>query len=136
MLTTNHLHITTGTLAPCPPFDFAKTLAFLTDFTPTADEQALTPVSITKALTLNGRAVAFEVRNAGTLKEPVVAYTLHSEHPLSEAEHSIITNRIRFFLSLDDDLQPFYDIARTDSAFAPVIERLYGLHQPKILNAI
>ncbi len=134
MLTSNHLHLTTGTLAPRPPFDFAKTLAFLNDFTPTAGEQALAPASITKALTLNGRAIAFEVRNAGTLKEPCVAYTLYSEDILSETEQSVITDRIRFFLSLDDDLEQFYAIGRTDPAFAPVIERLYGLHQPKFLT--
>jgi DNA-3-methyladenine glycosylase II len=134
MLTTNHLHVTTGTLAPRPPFDFTKTLAFLDDFTPTAGEQALAPASITKALTLNGRAIAFEIHTAGTLKEPSIAYTLYSENPLSEIEHSAITDRMRFFLSLDDDLEPFYAIGRTDPAFAPVIEHLYGLHQPKFLT--
>ncbi len=134
MLTNNHLHLTTGALAPRPPFDFAKTRAFLDDFTPTAGEQALAPDSITKALTLNGRAVACEICNAGTLKEPGIAYTLYSEQPLSDTEHSAISDRISFFLSLDDDLQPFYAIGRTDPAFAPIIERLYGLHQPKFLT--
>ena len=134
MLTTNHLHQITGTLTPRAPFDFAKTLAFLGDFTPTAGEQALAPDSITKAVTLHGRAIAFSVRNTGTLEEPRVAYTLYAEHPLSEPELGAVIDRIRFFLSLDDDLQPFYAIGRTDPAFAPVIEHLYGLHQPKFLT--
>jgi DNA-3-methyladenine glycosylase II len=134
MLTTNHLHLITGTLTPRAPFDFAKTLAFLGDFTPTAGEQALAPDSVTKAVTLHGRAIAFKVHDVGTLEEPCVAYTLYAEHPLSETELSAIIDRIRFFLSLDDDLQPFYAIGRTDPAFAPVIEHLYGLHQPKFLT--
>ncbi len=134
MLTTNHLHQITGTLTPRAPFDFAKTLAFLGDFTPTAGEQALAPDSITKAVTLHGRAIAFSVRNTGTLEEPRVAYTLYAEHPLSEPELGAVIDRIRFFLSLDDDLQPFYAIGRTDPAFAPVMEHLYGLHQPKFLT--
>jgi DNA-3-methyladenine glycosylase II len=134
MLASNHLHLTTGTITPRAPFDFAKTLAFLADFTPMASEQALAPDSIIKALTLNGRAVAFEIHNAGTVEEPCIAYILYAEEPLSETEHNTITDRIRFFLSLDDDMQPFYAIGRTDAAFAPVIERLYGLHQPKFLT--
>lgn len=134
MLTTNHLHQITGTLTPQAPFDFAKTLAFLGDFTPTAGEQTVATASVTKAVTLHGRAIAFNVRDAGTLEEPRVAYTLYSEHPLSEPEQRAAIDRIRFFLSLDDDLRPFYAIGRTDPAFAPVIDHLYGLHQPKFLT--
>jgi DNA-3-methyladenine glycosylase II len=129
-----HLSITSGQLRPRPPFDFARSLAFLGDFGPTAGEQELTKSVLTKAVTLHGRAVAFELRNAGTVEEPQLAYTLYSEQPLSEAEQDMITDRIRFFLSLDDDLQPFYEIGRADPSFAPIIERLYGLHQPKFLT--
>jgi DNA-3-methyladenine glycosylase II len=134
MLATNHLHLTTGTLTSQPPFDFDKTLAFLGAFTPTEGEQAVVTNSITKAITLNNRAIAFNVRNTGTLEEPRIAYTLYSASPLSEIEQSAIIDRIRFFFSLDDDLQPFYAIGYADPAFAPVIERLYGLHQPKFLT--
>ncbi len=134
MVATNNLHLVTGVLTAQAPFDFAKTLAFLGDFTPTVGEQTLASDSVTKALTLHGRAIAFNVHNAGTLEEPRVAYTIYSEHSLSEEEQSTIIDRIRFFLSLDDDLQPFYAIGCVDPAFAPVIEHLYGLHQPKFLT--
>jgi DNA-3-methyladenine glycosylase II len=134
MLATNHLHQITGTLTPQAPFDFVKTLAFLGDFTPTAGEQTVATDAVTKAVTLHGHAIAFNVRDIGTLEEPRVAYTLYSEHPLSESEQHAVVDRIRFFLSLDDDLRPFYAIGRTDPAFAPVIEHLYGLHQPKFLT--
>ena len=46
----------------------------------------------------------------------------------------MIANRLRFFLSLNDDLQPFYRIGLADPPFASVIECLYGLHQPKFLT--
>ncbi len=134
MMTVDPLNSITGTLTPRPPFDFAKTLGFLHGFGPTAGEQALAIDSVTKALTLQGRAVAFEVRSAGTIEQPQLAYTLFSEHPLSEAEQAAVVDRLRFFLSLDDDLQPFYAVGRADASFAPVIERLYGLHQPKFLT--
>ena len=134
MMTLDRLHHITGTLTPRAPFDFAKTLGFLYGFGPTEGEQALAIDSVTKALTLKGRAVAFQVRNAGTIEQPGLAYTLFSEQPLSEAEHAAAADRIRFFLSVDDDVQPFYAIGQADPPFAPVIERLYGLHQPKFLT--
>ncbi len=134
MMTLDRLHSITGTLTPRVPFDFAKTLGFLYGFGPTAGEQALAVDSVTKALTLQGRAVAFQVRSTGTVEQPALAYTLFSEQPLSEAEKVAVTDRIGFFLSIDDDVRPFYAIGRDDPHFAPVIERLYGLHQPKFLT--
>ena len=134
MLTANHLYSITGTLAPRAPFDFGKSLGFLHGFGPTAGEQALTGAALTKAVTLHGRAVAFEVQDEGTIEEPRLAYRLYSEQPLSEEDHAAMADRMRFFLSLDDDLQPFYVIGQADPPFAPLIERLYGLHQPKFLT--
>jgi DNA-3-methyladenine glycosylase II len=134
MLTADNLRVITGTLTPRSPFDFARTLGFLHAFGPTADEQALADGSVTKAVTLHGHAVAFNVQNVGTIEDPRLAYTLIAEHPLSDADHAAIADRMRFFLSLDDDLQSFYTIGRADPRFAPVIERFYGLHQPKFLT--
>lgn len=134
MMAFDRLHSITGTLTPHAPFDFAKTLGFLYGFGPTAGEQALAVDSVTKALTLQGRAVAFQVRSTGTMEQPVLAYTLFSAQPLNEAEQAAAADRIGFFLSIDDDMQPFYTIGRDDPHFAPVIERLYGLHQPKFLT--
>src|ERR1700731_184339 len=99
MMTIDRLNKTTGTLTPRAPFDFAKTLGFLHGFGPTAGEQALAIASVTKALTLQGRAVAFEMRSAGTIEQPALTYTLFSEHPLSGTEHAAVADRIRFFLS-------------------------------------
>jgi DNA-3-methyladenine glycosylase II len=134
MLATPALQSITGELTPRAPFDFAKTLSFLRAFSPTAGEQALADATITKAVTLHRQAVAFELRSTGTIEQPRLAYTLSAERPLSDEEHTIIADRVRFFLSLDDDLEPFYAIGRADPAFATTIERFYGLHQPKFLT--
>jgi DNA-3-methyladenine glycosylase II len=114
MLTANHLYDITGTLTPRPPFDFGKSLSFLHGFGPTAGEQSLAGASLTKAVTLHGHTVAFEVQNEGTIEEPRLAYRLYSEQPLSEEDRAAIADRIRFFLSLDDNLQPFYIIGQAD----------------------
>lgn len=133
-MTANQLSTYSGTLTALAPFDFAKTLGFLHGFGPTAGEQEIGFDAVTKAITLHGRAVAFEVRSAGTIEQPQLTYMLYSEQALSEEEQASVADRIAFFLSLDDDLQPFYAIAKSDLSFAPVVERLYGLHQPKFLT--
>lgn len=142
MMTANQMQSVMGTLSPRAPFDYTKTLSFLSGFGPTGGEQSFAGQTLTKAVTLNGRAVAFEVwsekqetqgdQESGS--DEKLAYRLSSEQPISEEEHAALVDRIRFFLSLDDDLAPFYAIGRADADFAPVIERLYGLHQPKFLT--
>ncbi|HKD73843.1 MAG TPA: hypothetical protein VKB76_00055, partial [Ktedonobacterales bacterium] len=126
--------IITGTLTPRPPYDFAKTLAFMRGFSPTAGEQSLAGEAITKAVTLHGRAISFTLQGSGTISAPQIAYRIVSERPIDDDEHAIIADRIRFFLSLDDDLAPFYALGQDDPAFAPIIARFYGLHHPKFLT--
>ena len=61
-------------------------------------------------------------------------YTLFSEQPINEATKSATTQRISSFLSLTDDLRPFYALAREDTDFAPIVDQLYGYHQVKFLT--
>ena len=53
---------------------------------------------------------------------------------IDEKLESELLDRIKFFLSLDDDLKPFYNHGLKDDAFKPVIKKLYGLHQVKFLT--
>ena len=53
---------------------------------------------------------------------------------ISESVKTELIDRIKFFLSLDDDLKSFYDYGMNDKAFKPVIKNLYGLHQVKFLT--
>ncbi len=133
--TDTRYYTASGFLEPAAPFDFAKSLAFMGMFTPTSGEQRLSGDGrLTKAVALDGRAVVFSVRSEGTVEQPRLSYTLTSAQPLSMLDEATLRDRIAFFLSLDDDLQPFYARAQGDPRFMPVIERLYGLHQVKFLT--
>jgi DNA-3-methyladenine glycosylase II len=123
-----------GTLPARPPFDFSRTLDFLQTFPPTSGEQTISDGALTKAVTLGGRAVAFTMRAAGGPDHPAMTYRFASEGALGPAERRALEDRVSFFLSLQDDLRPFYALARDDPTFAPVAERLHGLHQPKFLT--
>ena len=118
------LHLT---LHPCPPFDFGQSLAFAEGFTPTRAETGTANGTLTRLLSLEGRAVELNVREGGE------ALRLHarSEGPLDGAA---LLDRARFWLSLDDDLGPFYRLAEADPPFAPVLARLHGYHQVKFVT--
>ncbi len=123
-----------GSLRPTPPFDLAKSLDFLGMFPPMRDDQTLEESSLTRAISVEGRTVVFQLRATGTMKQPRVKYTLFSEDSFSPSTREVVADRISFFLSLDDDLRPFYRIAQEDPDFLPIMQRLYGLHHVKFLT--
>jgi DNA-3-methyladenine glycosylase II len=119
------------TLHPTPPFDFNKTLDFLEGFSPTRGEQSLAARVLTKAILVAGQVVVFQVKSSGAVEAPRLEGTLHSARPLGAPVLAAARDRLSFFLSLDDDLRPFYALAQADPAMAPEIQRLYGMHQVK-----
>ena len=91
-------------------------------------EQSVERGHTIKAIMVEGQTVVFRVKEEG----PRVRYELFSEKPLTDPIAKSVTERISFYLSLDDDLVPFYSIAKVhDQEFYPIIERSWGLHQVK-----
>jgi DNA-3-methyladenine glycosylase II len=121
----------TGALSPTAPFDFAKSLDFLGGFGPLAGEQALAAHALTRAVILGGRPIVFRLRSVGDVEAPRLDYTLFAEQSIDIATERTAADRAAFFLSLDDDLAPFYTLGQADPQFAPVVEQLYGYHQVK-----
>lgn len=128
------LHTTQGALIPTPPFDFDKSLDFLGFFAPMEGEQVLAARALAKAVMIYGQIVVFDAAASGSVEQPRLDYTLHSDQPISDATRATAEDRIAFFLSLHDDLRPFYAVGLDDPPFAPVIQRLYGYHQVKFLT--
>lgn len=129
------MHLIEGAFDARAPFDFAQTLRFVAAFTPIAGEQQVESGALRKAVMIAGTPVVFTVRSVGDVERPRLPYTLASDVPLSPEMESATVDRIRFFLSLDDDLTRFYAAAQAhDPAFLPVIRRLHGMHQVKFLT--
>jgi len=123
-----------GFLSPRTPFDFSKSLDFLRAFPPMRDDQKIDEFSLTRAVCIGGQTVGFNVRSTGTIKSPRLKYALNSDRSLTPGVRDAVVDRIGFFLSLADDLEQFYRIGYGDVDFAPVLQRLYGLHQVKFLT--
>ena len=125
---------TSGTLTPTAPFDFGKSLQFINRFGPMAGEQAATQRALTKAVFVGGQAIVFRLESTGSIEQPLLAYTLHAERAIDAATQRAAEDRMEFFLSICDDLAPFYALAEDDPLFAPIARRFYGYHQVKFLT--
>ena len=93
------------------------------------DDQKIDELSLTRAVCIGGQTIVFNVRSTGLIKSPRLKYTLISDRSLTQGARDAAVDRIGFFLSLADDLEQFYRIGYGDVDFAPVLQRLYGLHQ-------
>lgn len=128
------LHIETGYLPATSPFDLSKSLGFLGTFAPTQDEQTISQQKLTKAISIERQPIVFQIASIGNVEAPQLEYTLFSEQPIAVTTKKTLVDRMTFFLSLKDNLRPFYAIALDDPAFVPIIRQLYGYHQVKFLT--
>ncbi|AOR32938.1 DNA-3-methyladenine glycosylase [Streptomyces fodineus] len=130
-MTSQLSHSTVLHLPARPPFDFTKSLGFLTSFPTMSGEHGVQGQAITRAVREGGRLVAAVLSGAGPDEGPGLRCELRSDTALNEEEKAAVADRLSFFLGLDDDLEEFYAKARGDDPFRPVLERLYGYHQVK-----
>ncbi len=129
---------TTLTLTPTPPFDFEQTLNFVRrfrarDYERNPAHEQIEGSVLQRVASVNGEPVFFRVRDVGTGEELGLEITLHAKSLTDELVYAT-QDRIRFFLSLDDDLTPFYTLAKRDPAFSDVVQNLYGYHAFKVLT--
>lgn len=128
------IHESATELKPRAPFDFGQSLAFLGGFPLMRGETGIADGALTRAVVVAGETVVFRVESRGTVDAPLLQATFYAERPITDAVREAARDRVAFFLSIADDLAPFYAIGREDAAFAPVIEHLYGYHQAKFLT--
>ncbi len=124
------MHTKTGSLGAKPPFDFDKSLRFMDRFRPMNGEQDSSGKTLTKALMVEGQTVAVRLGGERDGKAGVY-YELFSDRQLSEGLAKKVAERVSFFLSLQDDLAPFYAIAARDPSFYPIVKKLVGFHHAK-----
>jgi DNA-3-methyladenine glycosylase II len=120
------------TLSATPPFSFAQTLAFIRsfyarDYERVPAHEQVVGNTLRRIVSVQGVPVLFEVEAQGAGLE----LTLHAER-LSDSLLAATTERVRFYLGLDDDLEPLY--SRADPIFQGVVQNLYGYHMLKILT--
>ncbi len=109
------------------PFDFDHGLAFLSRFPAMTGEQGTGAGVLTCAVRADGVLAGARIRGEGD----GLRYELESAEPLTPEVVAAISDRLSFFLGVDDDIAAFYALAEGDPPFLEVIQRLYGYHQVK-----
>ena len=127
------LQIVEGKIYPESPFDFNKSLNVIDMFIPSEDEYKIDECSLTTAIQIDEQTIAFKIESVGTVEKPVLNYQLFGGEITDDLTDKII-DRIIFFLSLNDELKPFYSQAASDDIFNQVVDEFYGLHQVKFLT--
>ncbi|MDA4113369.1 MAG: DNA-3-methyladenine glycosylase 2 family protein [Thaumarchaeota archaeon] len=122
------MHSRSGTLETVAPFEFQRSLEFIQRFRPLAGEQHVGEGALTKAIMVDGKPVVFRV--TGTA-ENGLHYELFSKEAIPDPTTKSMAERISFFLSLGDDIRPFYEIAEKDPQFYPKVQEFWGLHHVK-----
>lgn len=122
------LHTLQTLLRPVPPFEFDLSLKFLAQFPISKGEQRLEPHILNKVFMIAEQPVLCRLESRGKVESPLLRCTLWAANPIDQAAAE---DRLRFYLSLDDQLQPFYDLAWDDPPFAGLVNQLYGYHQVK-----
>jgi len=121
-----------GQLYPEDPFDFKQSLSFIDNFFPSGHDYLIIENQLFASLQLD-YTVGFKIESTGTVDKPSLNYQLFSEK-LNKDTKNKLADRITFFLSLKDDLKPFYKRAKADYVFKEIVDNLYGLHQVKFLT--
>jgi len=121
------LHTVHARLAVPPTLELAHSLSFLCSFRPTRDEQRITGDSLTKAWSIDGRAALVSLR----AEDGGLAARVTSSSRLASDTLERLLARVRFQLSLDDELAGLEERAERDEAFAPVARRWRGHHHVK-----
>ena len=129
------MHSRSGTLEAVPPFEFQRSLDFIKGFRPMAGEQHVGEGALTKAIIVDGKPLLFRVKSAGEGQLPL-GYELFSEEELPDQTAKSAADQISFFLSLDDNIRPFYEIAEKDPKFYPTVQQLWGLHHVKFSSLL
>ena len=132
------MECTTLTLTPTPPFDFEQTLNFVRrfrsrDYERNPAHKQVIGNMLQRVVSVDGEPVFFRVKRMETGEETGLECTLYAASLTEELVYAV-QDRVRFFLSLDDDLTPFYTLAKSDPVFSTVVQNLYGYHAFKVLT--
>ncbi len=125
------MNTVTRTLTPTPPFDFKHTLDVLARIQADGVCKRVGKTTLTQAFQAGGGPVLVDLSCTGSVEAPELRAVLTAPSSLGAARVGKVLEHVGRYLSLDDDLAPFYALARRDDAFRPVLERLYGYHQVK-----
>ena len=107
----------TRTLVPKAPFDFELTAGYHTYFQGRYGTDSLADGVYRRLLDLDGDLVLASVCSSGTVESPQLEVELQGRG-LNATLADTATGAVGWLLGVDQDLEPFYELAGQDSAMA------------------
>jgi DNA-3-methyladenine glycosylase II len=87
----------------------------------------------------SGKLFGVKLRSTGILDKPSVSCVVFSEDKLRAEEKEDLRKTMRWVLSLDEDVKPFYALAKRDRLVRMLVEDLYGMrstNDPNLFSAL
>jgi DNA-3-methyladenine glycosylase II len=120
--------MTSLTIRPVPPFDFAHCAAIFSSGEP--DIRIYREGIFSQALELAGVPVIVSVKSRGTVDAPALSLGIRSVHPVPEQVTNAAREMVARIFSISDDLVPFYHAMQADPVMAGLTRQLRGLKSP------
>jgi DNA-3-methyladenine glycosylase II len=125
-MTTDRL---TANIKPVAPFNFELTAGYHTYFQSRYGTDTMEDGVYRRLLDLDDKLVLAKVRSVGTVDAPELSMELQGTE-LGTEDVDLAKSRVSWLLGVDQDLAPFYELGRADTAMAGLVEEFYGLHVP------
>ncbi len=119
----------TTSLQPAPPFDLELTASYGTYFRGRYGSDSWVDGQYRRLLDLGPKLVLASVRAVGTVEEPELEVELRGEN-LTPQDAAAGKAQVAWLLGTQQELTPFYHLARRDPPLAAICENFYGLHLP------
>jgi len=113
-------------ITPKPPFNFDLVGSLYSRF-PVQCVDYYSNGIYERALKIKDKIQLIKVRSVGSKEKP----KLSIEALPDKAGKSLIEEKIKWMLGVDDDIRGFYKIGLKNKRFAKIIKNLYGLRPPK-----
>ena len=119
----------TANIKPVAPFNFELTAGYHTYFQSRYGTDTMEDGVYRRLLDLDDKLVLAKVRSVGTVDAPDLSMELQGTE-LGTEDVDLAKSRVSWLLGVDQDLAPFYELGRADTAMAGLVEEFYGLHVP------
>ncbi len=113
-------------ITPKPPFNFDLVGSLYSRF-PVQCVDYYSNGVYERALKIKDKTQLIKVRSVGLVEKPKLSIEILPD----KAGKSLIEEKIKWMLGIDDDIRGFYKIGLKDKKFAQIIKNLYGLRPPK-----
>ncbi len=115
-------------IMPKPPYSFELTVKKPAGWPLFNPFEVYDSRTLWTATYIGSRLIGMRISSSGTINTPILHIAIHYARRLDDAEKNRIKDIVKKAIGADQDLKPFYRMAKKDSILKHTIEDLYGMH--------